>query len=223
MDYIELFDRYMADELSSDERMEFDRRLNADAAFREDFGLYASTVRGVRQEGRQDAFDFGHAMKALTRDEFLSAIGPAPTRHAMHRRRQWVWKAVSATAVIAVIAVVGVGVGSRISDNRVDNAIIAAADMTAYTRGTNEEPVDIRALDNDELKARLPELEADYASASEPDIKADNGERLAMAYIKLHDRKKARLTLEQLISDYSPYPDYSESVAKWQNLLTTIK
>jgi hypothetical protein len=105
----------------------------------------------------------------------------------------------------------------------VDNAIIAAADMTAYTRGANEEPVDIRALDNDELKARLPELEADYASASEPDIKADNGERLAMAYIKLHDRKKARLTLEQLISDYSPYPDYSESVAKWQNLLTTIK
>lgn len=222
MDYIELFDRYMADELSSDERMEFDRRLNADAAFREDFGLYASTVRGVRQEGRQDAFDFGHAMKALTREEFLSAIGPAPTRHIMpKRRRQWVWKAVSATAVIAVIAVVGVG--SRISDNRVDNAIIAAADMTAYTRGANEEPVDIRALDNDDLKARLPELEADYASASEPDIKADNGERLAMAYIKLHDRKKARLTLEQLISDYSPYPDYSESVAKWQNLLTTIK
>lgn len=222
MDYIELFDRYMADELSPDERMEFDRRLQADAAFREDFGLYASTVRGVRQEGRQDAFDFGHAMKALTREEFLSAIGPAPTRHIMpKRRRQWVWKAVSATAVIAVIAVVGVG--SRISDNRVDNAIIAAADMTAYTRGANEEPVDIRALDNDELKARLPELEADYASASEPDIKADNGERLAMAYIKLHDRKKARLTLEQLISDYSPYPDYSESVAKWQNLLITIK
>lgn len=222
MDYIELFDRYMADELSSDERMEFDRRLNADAAFREDFGLYASTVRGVRQEGRQDAFDFGHAMKALTREEFLSAIGPAPTRHIMpKRRRQWVWKAVSATAVIAVIAVVGVG--SRISDNRVDNAIIAAADMTAYTRGANEEPVDIRALDNDELRARLPELEADYASASEPDIKADNGERLAMAYIKLHDRKKARLTLEQLISDYTSDPDYSESVAKWQNLLITIK
>lgn len=222
MDYIELFDRYMADELSSDERMEFDRRLNADAAFREDFGLYASTVRGVRQEGRQDAFDFGHAMKALTREEFLSAIGPAPTRHIMpKRRRQWVWKAVSATAVIAVIAVVGVG--SRISDNRVDNAIIAAADMTAYTRGANEEPVDIRALDNDDLKARLPELEADYASASEPDIKADNGERLAMAYIKLHDRKKARLTLEQLISDYTSDPDYSESVAKWQNLLITIK
>lgn len=222
MDYIELFDRYMADELSSDERMEFDRRLNADAAFREDFGLYASVVRGVRQEGRQDAFDFGHAMKALTREEFLSAIGPAPTRHIMpKRRRQWVWKAVSAAAVIAVIAVVGVG--SRISDNRVDNAIIAAADITSYTRGANEEPVDIRALDNDELKARLPELEADYASASEPDIKADNGERLAMAYIKLHDRKKARLTLEQLISDYSPYPDYSESVAKWQNLLITIK
>lgn len=222
MDYIELFDRYMADELSSDERMEFDRRLNADAAFREDFGLYASTVRGVRQEGRQDAFDFGHAMKALTREEFLSAIGPAPTRHIMpKRRRQWVWKAVSATAVIAVIAVVGVG--RRISDNRVDNAIIAAADMTAYTRGANEEPVDIRALDNDELKARLPELEADYASASEPDIKADNGERLAMAYIKLHDRKKARLTLEQLISDYTSDPDYSESVAKWQNLLITIK
>lgn len=222
MDYIELFDRYMADELSSDERMEFDRRLNADAAFREDFGLYASTVRGVRQEGRQDAFDFGHAMKALTREEFLSAIGPAPARHIMpKRRRQWVWKAVSATAVIAVIAVVGVG--SRISDNRVDNAIIAAADMTAYTRGANEEPVDIRALDNDELRARLPELEADYASASEPDIKADNGERLAMAYIKLHDRKKARLTLEQLISDYTSDPDYSESVAKWQNLLITIK
>lgn len=222
MDYIELFDRYMADELSSDERMEFDRRLNADAAFREDFGLYASTVRGVRQEGRQDAFDFGHAMKALSREEFLSAIGPAPTRHIMpKRRRQWVWKAVSATAVIAVIAVVGVG--SRISDNRVDNAIIAAADMTAYTRGANEEPVDIRALDNDDLKARIPELEADYASASEPDIKADNGERLAMAYIKLHDRKKARLTLEQLISDYTSDPDYSESVAKWQNLLITIK
>lgn len=222
MDYIELFDRYMADELSSDERMEFDRRLNADAAFREDFGLYSSVVRGVRQEGRQDAFDFGHAMKALTREEFLSAIGPAPTRHIMpKRRRQWVWKAVSAAAVIAVIAVVGVG--SRISDNRVDNAIIAAADMAAYTRGANEEPVDIRALDNDELKARLPELEADYASASEPDIKADNGERLAMAYIKLHDRKKARLTLEQLISDYTSDPDYSESVAKWQNLLITIK
>lgn len=81
MDYIELFDRYMADELSPDERMEFDRRLQADAAFREDFGLYASVVRGVRQEGRQDAFDFGHAMKALTREEFYRQS--VPRRHVM--------------------------------------------------------------------------------------------------------------------------------------------
>ena len=74
-----------------------------------------------------------------------------------------------------------------------------------------------------ELKTKLPELISIYQSASTTDEVADNGYALAMAYLRLHDRSKAKEVLEQLVSRFNDNADYAESVGKWKSILNLLK
>ena len=47
MEKIELFDRYINDELSEKERHEFDARLKDDKSFADDFKVYCTTLIGI--------------------------------------------------------------------------------------------------------------------------------------------------------------------------------
>ena len=58
MENIELFDRYINDDLSEKERHEFDTRLKDDKSFAADFKVYSATVIGICKEAEQDNKDF---------------------------------------------------------------------------------------------------------------------------------------------------------------------
>ena len=70
---------------------------------------------------------------------------------------------------------------------------------------------DINNYSAKEVNDILPQLENDYANAPSDDIQKcqDTGMRLAMAYLKLHDKDKAVNTLEELAARFHDDEEFS--------------
>ena len=237
MERIELFDNYINNQLSDAQRSEFDAKLKSDEEFASDFKTYLFTVDGICREAHQDNLDFGLAMKSLSKEKLKEIIGkqdvalPAAAFDVSEteevkpravRFKPWMWQLASMAAVviIAFTVVFNIEKNARYS---VDNAIYASADINPDLARSGGEPIDISAMTDDELKVKLHELTALYQSASTTDEIADYGYALAMAYLRLHDRDKAKEVLEQLVSRFNGNEDYAESVNKWKSILNLLK
>lgn len=226
---IELFDRYVGNDLSQEEKVSFDRRLKTDPDFSLDFKTYLMAVRGVCQEARQDNFEFGHAMKKLSREDLLRIIGRTGKKRKPfrlgHLRERMAWAAsVAAILIVGIAAVYNV---QRSASHEIDNLVFAYNYVPAITRSSDDSIEYAKRrytsdYDPEELKSMLPELKRQYADAPEDDVQArqDAGMRLAMAYLKLHDRKMARQTLTELRDRFS---DDEFFVAKCNKILSQIK
>lgn len=237
MERIDLYDKYINDQLSDKERADFDARLESDENFASDFKVYLFTVDGICQEAHQDNLDFGLAMKGLSKDQLKEIIGKQDVgskaaasiakssgteKPKILRFKPWMWQAASiaAVAVIAFTVVLNIEKTARYS---VDNAIYACAEINPDLVRAGGEPLDVKSMSDDELKAQLPELISLYQSASNNDEVADNGYALAMAYLRLHDRDNAKVILEQLVSRFDGNADYAESVSRWKSILNLLK
>jgi hypothetical protein len=71
----EIFDKYIAGELTEAEELSFNEELKNDKSFAEDFQIYLSTVSSVIKEAEQDGMDFAVAMKGLEEKEIKEIIG----------------------------------------------------------------------------------------------------------------------------------------------------
>ena len=237
MERIELFDNYINNQLSDAQRSEFDAKLKADEEFASDFKAYLFTVDGICREAHQDNLDFGLAMKSLSKEKLNEIIGKqdvalpvaasaySETKEVKARKvrfKPWMWQvaSIAAVVIIAFTVVFNIEKNARYS---VDNAIYASADINPDLARSGGEPIDISAMTDDELKVKLPELASLYKSASTTDEIADYGYALAMAYLRLHDRDKAKEVLEQLVSRFNGNEDYAESVNKWKTILNLLK
>ena len=69
MERIDLYDKYINDQLSEKERSGFDARLESDENFASDFKVYLFTVDGICREAHQDNLDFGLALKNLSKEQ----------------------------------------------------------------------------------------------------------------------------------------------------------
>lgn len=246
MERIELFDRYINNQLSEKEREEFNALLKSDEDFASDFNVYLFTVDGICREVQQDNIDFGVAMKKLSQEQLRSIIGikteapetkiaafqsrdaaivvktEAPVKTKILHFKTWTWQ----TASIAAIFVVVLGMYFNIEKNAryaVDNAIYACADINPDLVRAGGESIDITSMTDDELESKLSELESLYQSASTNDEIADNGYALAMAYLRLHDRDKAKSVLNQLVTKFEDNADFDDSVKKWKSILNLLK
>ena len=237
MERIELFDNYINNQLSDVQRSEFDAKLKADEEFASDFKAYLFTVDGICREAHQDNLDFGLAMKSLSKEKLKEIIGkqdvalPAAAsadseteevKPRVVRFKPWMWQvaSIAAVVIIAFTVVFNIEKNARYS---VDNAIYASADINTDLARSGGEPIDISAMTDDELKVKLLELASLYKSASTTDEIADYGYALAMAYLRLHDRDKAKEVLEQLVSRFNGNEGYAESVNKWKSILNLLK
>lgn len=243
MERIDLYDKYINNQLSEKERTDFDARLESDESFAADFKVYLLTVDGICREAQQDNFDFGLAMKSLSKDQLKEIIGkqdaerPAATSTAESpdikdknrigdRKKRWfkpwMWQAASIAAVviIAVTAVLRIERDARYS---VDNAIYTSAEIKPDLTRDSREPIDVKSLSDEELKAKLPDLLNIYKFATSTDEIAGNGYALAMAYLRLHDRAKAIEILEQLINRFEDNSEYVEDVNKWESTIDLLK
>lgn len=237
MERIDLYDRYINNQLSDKERADFDARLESDEDFASDFKVYLFTVDGICREAHQDNLDFGLAMKGLSKDQLKEIIGKQDVgstaaasiaesseieKTKVLRFRSWMWQAssIAAVVVIAFTVVLNIEKTARYS---VDNAIYACAEINPDLVRAGGEPLDVKSMSDDELKAKLPELISLYQSASNTDEVADNGYALAMAYLRLHDRDNAKVILERLVSRFDGNADYAESVSRWKSILNLLK
>ena len=237
MERIELFDNYINNQLSDAQRSEFDAKLKADEECASDFKAYLFTVDGICREAHQDNLDFGLAMKSLSKKKLKEIIGkqdvalPAAAsadseteevKPRVVRFKPWMWQvaSIAAVVIIAFTVVFNIEKNARYS---VDNAIYASADINPDLARSGGEPIDISAMTDDELKVKLPELASLYKSASTTDEIADYGYALAMAYLRLHDRDKAKEVLEQLVSRFNGNEDYAGDVNKWKSILNLLK
>lgn len=88
-----LFDQYIFGELSADEEKDFISRLKNDSELAVEFQTYLSVVKGVCLEAQQDDFEFGAAMKNISKEELREIMGPrlrtSPFNN-VHDRALWV-------------------------------------------------------------------------------------------------------------------------------------
>ena len=202
-----LFDRYIDGSLSPEEKSEFEQRLNTDSRFAADFKAYLFVVDGVCREAEQDDIDFGAAMKNLSREDLLRIIGKEESgasrrpRFSRVLRRRMVWSGVAAAVVAGVIF--GFFRMHQQNLNRIDELIVAYNDIPDISRGGDirrEQSLQYLASDREMADYQLNQLEKDYREAPADDMQAqeDAGMRLAMAYLKRHDRQKARELLNEM-------------------------
>lgn len=234
MNTIELFDKYINNELSDDERQVFDARLKTDKEFADDFKIYSAAVIGICREAEQDNKDFEIAMKNITEDQLQEIIGK---RHdignvkipvADKKDRPWIWQVTSIAAIIALVIVLVPQIFLSAPDNNlnyaVDDAIYACADINVVSKGDDDDiSIDITKLSDKELRAKLPEITALYTSCTDKYELYDNGKVLVMAYIRLHDRKNAKKELTELIEKLETADFNIEEVEKLKSILKLIQ
>lgn len=210
---IDLFDRYIDYQLSEQEAADFELRLKTDPQLAEDFRIYLLALEGICKEAHQNDLDFGIAMKNLSEEEIRKIIGRSSRRPFTRR----VIKNLAAAAVILIIFAGSLGLVERHSRHAIDNLIVSYNDLP--TEATGESIV--RGEPN-VTSADIPSLEYAYLHADTADLQAceDAGMRLAMAYLRNHDRKKARKLLEEMAERFADDREFS---AHCRQLLEQIR
>lgn len=208
---IELFELYIDNKLDPEEKQTIESRIKSDRDFASDFRIYLFALRGMMQEAEQDNIEFGHAMKSLSKADLLRIIGRSSRPRILrpgYLRERLAW-----TASIAAVLIVGVFMTLHVRQagmNRIDDAIVAYN----YIPDTYKGGESIAADD-------IPALETAYRTAPADDIQAqeDAGMRLAMAYLKVHDRKMAKQVLNELSRRFADDEEFASQCNKILNQL----
>lgn len=237
MDHMDIFDKYLAREMTEQEQRDFEARIKTEPELAQDFKAYLLSVRAVCQEQEQDHADFVAAMRHLTQEGLREIIGlpPAPgaaagsaagtgagkpSKGARLTRPAVMW-CLSTAAILIVAFTVTYGF-KRDGDHRRYELIADYNFVTVYTRSGEPATADLRETHADSLRLMLPALERAFHEAPADDALAvcDAGVNLAMAYLKTHDRKRAVQTLRTLMARY---PDDAELAAHCHRLIRQIE
>ena len=219
MERIELFDSYILDNLTPEEKSEFDARLKSDKAFANDFKVYLFAIKGIQQEAEQDNIEFATALKHLSKEQLQDIIGRRPQPRMLrisYLRERLAW--VASVAAILIIGFLTVFHVWRHSQYQLYDTIVAYNYIPDCDRCRG----DINNYSAKEVSDILPLLEKDYVNAPGDDIQKcqDAGMRLAMAYLKLHDKDKAVRTLEDLASRFHDDEEFS---ARCNKIISQLK
>lgn len=213
MERIELFERYIFERLTPREKNDFETRLKSDKDFAADFKIYIFSLKGILQEAELDDLELTHAFKNLTRDQICKATGKKERRllpwiHYWQERIVWI----SSVAAILISGIFIVLHFEQRAQYRLYDTIVAYNYIPNYDRSEG----DIYNYTEKESKDLLPLLERDYREAPANDIQytQDAGMRLAMLYLKLHDKKKALEILKELASRFRNDEDFASRCNK---------
>ena len=219
MNNIELFDNYISGQLPQREREDFEARLASDSSFFSEFQLHLQAIHGIQKEEEEDCIEFGHAMKSLTKEDLNAIIGKKTTKKVkLINFQQYLWPLSAAAAV--VLAFIFNHNQSLESQYTIDNILYAYNEPMFSNRGG--EAIDISKCNEEELEEILPVLLSIYTNSETTQDALVNGKGLAMVYIKLHNREKAREILQELVSKYNTEEDYAESIAECRKILNQI-
>lgn len=221
MEKQELFDNYILGKLSSNQMADFESKLANDADFALDFRHYLMVVNGIRKEEEQDCIEFGHAMKSLTKDELLEIVSRKEETKVSNviNFQRYLWSL--STAAILVIAFTMTFNIERKSRYAMDDMIYAYNEPMFSNRGG--ESLNISNYNDEELRNSLPTLQTIYQKSETTQDALINGKGLAMVYVKLHERDKAKTILQELIDKYHTENEYAEAVEECRRILSQLE
>ena len=161
---IELFDAYLNNSMSANDRQAFEMRLAQDAAFRQEFTAHKEMVYLLQKSCSEADREFEVAMKGISDDDFqkivsvkkpdsASIAGDRPKARMVPLKTVYHW--MSAAAVVLLL----VGIGSNMLWNR--NAGQITTDSVQMGRDFNNAP-------------GLPPRQPDVARGGDEDLEADN-------------------------------------------------
>lgn len=212
-DNIYLFESYLNGNISKEDKEIFENRLHSDKQFASDFKVFLFTVKGICQEAEQDNIEFAKAMESISQDQLQKIIGQQETPERKINpnifRRQFAW--IASIAAILIIGIFSIIQIEQSAGHQLDNIIVAYNPVPDISRNGEELP-NISAMTGTELKNYIPELEKEYRNAPADDIQAAEmaGMRLAMAYVRLHDRRNAKKILTEMKTQFADDPAFTE-------------
>lgn len=185
--------------------------------------------RAIYKLAEEENIELGVALKNISEDKLKEITGRGKIKKTI--RFPWIWP-VASIAAAALLVVVSVFTLNQNSNNEVaqikmdanfalDNAIVAYNYVPAFSKD-GEEMADISAMNDKELMNYLPALQKAYENAPSDDVQEcqDAGMRLAMAYLKLHEREKSITLLNELKTRFNFDEDY---VAKCNKIINLLK
>lgn len=196
MERIESFDKYISGEMSDKEVAEFKRKLSEDKDFSSDFQIYKMVVKGIVMEENDKEAELDNAFKNLSKDDLRKIVGPKKTiaKTSMSKAKiVYMASWITSVAVVAIIAFSLTFNIQRSARNNVDD-IIFDCYYSPVSRG-GEDIVDLSKASEAEIKKQLPKMEKVYNKATDEQDISSYGINLAMVYLKIHDRDKARKVL----------------------------
>lgn len=221
---IELFDRYIDEELSAEEKQAFEARLHNDKGFRSDFRIYLFTLDGLCREMEQENVDFAIAMRNISAEGFDKIINRKksnPFKNGNNRiRERFAW--ISSIAALFIVGLFSVITVMKSGESKVDDILVHYNESMLIDRAGGE-AVDYTAMSTEELKRNIPMLADNYRKAIEgDDVQAQEiaGFTLAMAYLKIHDRKEAVEILREMTVRFA---DDEEFKAQCEEILSLLE
>ncbi|MDY4521441.1 MAG: hypothetical protein SPE05_08760 [Bacteroidales bacterium] len=210
MDQIELFDKYISGELSTEDRIDFEKKLAENNEFSTDFTVYKSVVKGIIKEEEEKEREIELAFKNIDHDELLNIIGYKATKEETNPSRQTeeeilqkkknnsktriISLLINATSIAAVAILTIVLSINNINYNKsIDNMLF---EYNCQTSSRSTENIDdLSNKSPKELEQLLPSLTEQYKNATDEQEIGVLGINIAMINLKLHDREKAIETL----------------------------
>ena len=193
MDNIDLFDRYISGNLTAEEKAAFDNQLAADTDFATDFRLYKTTVRGIIKEEIERKRELEEAFKELNEEGLMEIIGKKKNQESLPKKEKKVISMTSWISSVAAIMIIAFSVTYSITQSANENvdSVLFECYYNPVSRSASG-GVNLSEASSQELQRALPTLVQEYNKASEEQAISEQGINLAMVYVKLHDRKKAK-------------------------------
>lgn len=193
MDNIDLFDRYISGNLTAEEKAAFDNQLAADTDFATDFRLYKTTVRGIIKEEIERKRELEEAFKELNEEGLMEIIGKKKNQESLPKKERKVISMTSWISSVAAIMIIAFSVTYSITQSANENvdSVLFECYYNPVSRSASG-GVNLSEASSQELQRALPTLVQEYNKASEEQAISEQGINLAMIYVKLHDRKKAK-------------------------------
>lgn len=215
MSEIDFFDSFLKGTMSDSEIKDFHHRLDNDKEFAGDFKIYLATVNGFCKEEEQDNLEFASAMRRLSSQQLKEIIGANQRKKSvLHISRQKVLWITSMAAMIVVVFSISFNIQKQ-ADIKTDNLIVEYNAMQTNDRAGGES-LDLVNMENKDIEAILPILSDEYDNVPTDDVQSKQiaGINLAMAYLKIHNRKMAIQVLQQLKSLYSEDMEFAAQCDK---------
>lgn len=194
------------------------------------FHFTCPTPRASAEHIDSDSFEVDEPVSTVEKKEKRSrrcrrtqCIRPVPT---VEKKEKHSGRILWIAALAAVIIVLVIFAGNMYSDYR-DIEVYSKYiyyDKTV-SRGVADD-IPIYKMSDDELAKELPSLKERYDTSTSAQDIAVNGRRLALAYLRLHERAKARDVLNEVIGKLSQpaySDDWAEVVAELQSMLDDLK